>query len=74
MAKSIEAFSGVINGFSLFLFFVCLFSGKLIGIELMSVIQVSYAALVVLEEVNPCFRALSKLELVNGFNYFGTSK
>lgn len=64
--------SGIISGFSLLVYFISLFAGKLIGIELMSVVQVSYAALIVLEEVNPCFKALSALELVNGFNYFST--
>lgn len=51
-----------------------MFAGKLIGLEMMAVMQMSYMSLMTLSSMNPCFKALSKLEFVNGFNYFSLSK
>lgn len=48
MARNVELLSTIISSSSLLLFFICLFAGKLVGVELMSVVQISYAALVVL--------------------------
>ena len=40
----------------------------MIGTEMMAVVQVSFISLITLQSINPCFRALASLWLVNGYN------
>ena len=71
MAKIISTLSSVVvGGSSLFVFLLGIFAGKVIGIEMMAVIQIAYFSLLSLSSLNPCFRALSDMWFVNGFNYF----
>ena len=50
-----------------------LISGKMIGVEMMAVVQISFLSLITLSQVNPCFAALSSLKLVNGYNSLNQS-
>lgn len=70
MAKIISTLSSIVGGLSLFVFLLGIFAGKVIGIEMMAVIQIAYFSLLSLSSLNPCFRALSDMWFVNGFNYF----
>jgi hypothetical protein len=70
IAKVISTLSSVIGGLSLLVFLLGIFAGKVIGIEMMAVIQIAYFSLLSLSSLNPCFRALSDMWFVNGFNYF----
>jgi hypothetical protein len=61
VCTAISAIAGV--------FFVLgLISGKMVGVEMMAVVQISFFSLVTLSQLNPCFAALSSLKLVNGYN------
>jgi len=53
---------------SLLLFFLSMISGKMIGVEMMAVLQITFFSLITLTEMNPCFSSLSYLWLVNGYN------
>jgi len=53
---------------SVAMFVLGLISDKMIGVEMMAVIQVSFFSLVSLSQLNPCFSALASLWLVNGYN------
>lgn len=50
-----------------------LISGKMIGVDMMAVVQISFFSLVTLSQLNPCFAALSSLRLVNGYNSLNKS-
>jgi hypothetical protein len=43
-------------------------SGKMVGVEMMAVIQISFLSLMTLDGLNPCFAAISSLKFVNGYN------
>ena len=58
----------MVGGLGMAMFCVGLIAGKMIGVEMMAVIQVSFVSLISLEEMNPCFQALSSLFFVNGYN------
>jgi hypothetical protein len=47
MAKIISILSSVVGGLSLFVFLLGIFAGKVIGIEMMAVIQITYFSLTV---------------------------
>lgn len=70
LAQIIEILAYIISGLALLLFFVSVCCGKLVGVEMMSVLQMSFLALMTLSCLNPCFKSLSRLQYVNGFNYF----
>lgn len=55
-------------GLAWLFFLIGMISGKMIGVEMMAVLQASFVSLVSLQELNPCFKALSSLQLVNGYN------
>lgn len=74
MANITNVMSFVVGGLSLLVFIVGIFGYKLIGIQMMGVIQISYLSLISLSPVNPSFKALSNLWLVNGVNYFYFTK
>ena len=73
-AAVVEVLSYIISGLSWLVFLLGVFSRKLVGIEMMAVVQISFVYLLSLSEMNPCFKALSNLKFVNGFNYFSLSK
>ena len=60
----------MVAGFSLLTFILGIFAGRLVGVEMMAVIQISYLSVLMLSSVNPCFKALSKIWFVNGINYY----
>ena len=68
LADSIATFATVVGVLALVMFLLGMISGKMIGTEMMAVIQVSFVSLMTLQEVNPCFRALASLWIVNGYN------
>lgn len=49
-------------------FVIGLISGKMVGVEMMAVVQISFISLLSLSQMNPCFAALSSLKFVNGYN------
>lgn len=74
MAGMISLLAQIVGGASLLLFCIGIFARKLIGVEVVSVVQISYIALVTLCPMNPCFRALTSMWFVNGFNHFSLTK
>ena len=52
---------------------MAIFTRKLVGVEMMGVIQISFLSLLTLSSMNPNFEALTNIWFVNGFNYFHTS-
>ena len=64
----IDILSSVASIAGLAMFLVGMISAKMIGTEMMAVLQVSFISLITLQEMNPCFQALSSLYLVNGYN------
>ena len=43
----------------------------MIGVDMMSVVQISFFSLMTMMNLNPTFAALSSLKLVNGYNDLG---
>jgi len=74
LAGVISILSTVVAVAALLVFFLGMFARKLIGVELMAVIQISYICLVTLCPMNPCFKALTNMWMVNGFNHFSLTK
>lgn len=62
--------SSILTYVSLALLVLGLISSKVVVIEMMAVIQVSFFALCSLSNLNPCFAALSSLQLSSGYNMF----
>jgi hypothetical protein len=58
---------------SLGVFALGLISGKMIGVEMMAVVQIAFFSLMSLSQMNPCFSALSSLRFVNGYNQLNQS-
>lgn len=56
------------------MFVISLFGNKLVGLEMISVVQISYLSLLSLTPMNPCFKALSSLRYVNGISYYYSSE
>ncbi len=73
MANIISLLCTIISAISLTFFILGLISGKMIGVEMMAVIQISFFGLMSLTEMNPCFAALSSLKFVNGYNSLGAN-
>lgn len=74
MANVISLLSVIIGAAYILFFIIGMFSLKLIGIEMMGVIQISYLSLMCLTQMNPCFKALTNIWFVNGFSYFNMDK
>lgn len=74
MAKVVSILAYVVAALSLLLFLLGIFARKLIGLEMVAVVQISYLSLLALSSMSPCFRALSNIWFVNGFSYFSLSK
>jgi hypothetical protein len=72
-AKLVNILAQVIAACSLFLFFVGIFARKVVGVELMAVVQISFLSLSALPSLNPNFESLTNIWFVNGFNYFHLS-
>lgn len=68
MAGIISTLCTAISAMAGLFFLVGLISGKMVGVEMMAVVQISFFSLVTLSQLNPCFAALSSLKLVNGYN------
>ena len=73
MAKIISMVSTGISAVAAVFCVLGLISGKMIGVEMMAVVQISFISLITLSQVNPCFAALSSLKLVNGYNSLNQS-
>lgn len=74
MAKIVSILAYMVAAFSLLLFLLGIFARKLIGLEMVAVVQISYLSLLALSSMTPCFRALTNIWFVNGFSYFFLSK
>ncbi len=68
MANIVSLLCLAISVTSLVFFVLGLISGKMVGVEMMAVVQISFFALMTLSQLNPCFAALSQLRFVNGYN------
>jgi hypothetical protein len=68
MQGAVEKLATAIAFMSLAFFVVGIISGKMVGIEMMAVVQISFFSLVTLSQLNPCFAALSRLQFANGYN------
>jgi hypothetical protein len=47
-----------------------LFAGKMVGVEMFAVFQISFLGLVTIPEINPTLAALKNLIITNGFNKY----
>lgn len=74
MADIVSVISYGVGSLYLFTFLLGVFARKLIGVETMAVIQITYLSLLTLSSMNPCLRALANIWFVNGFNFFSLSK
>lgn len=72
-SKAITFLAEVIAGCYLLFYLLAVFMRKLVGIEMMGVIQISFLSLLTLPSLNPNFEALFTIWFVNGFNYFSLS-
>ena len=68
LAETISVLSEVVCILAWLMMLIGLFAGKLVGVEMMAVIQFSFLSLISLKTVNPCVNALSSLRWINGFN------
>lgn len=71
----VYSFSGLISKMciaisvlSLIVFLASIINSKIIGIEMMAVLQIIFFSLMTISQMNPCFAALSSLWLVNSYN------
>lgn len=64
----IQKLAMAIAASSLVFCMIGIIAGKMVGIEMMAVVQISFFSLVTLSQLNPCFAALSNLQFVNGYN------
>ena len=53
---------------SLALFCISLVAGKLIGIEMMGIVQLGYIGLILISMTDPLYQSLSQLMYTNGYN------
>lgn len=74
IANIISLLCTAASAIGLTFFLIGMIYGKMIAVEMMAVLQVSFLSLLNLTQVNPCFAALSSLRLANGFNLIVTSK
>lgn len=56
------------------LFIISLFANKIVGLELIIVVQICYYSLIQIPVLNPCFNALSSMSIITGFSYSMLSK
>jgi hypothetical protein len=54
---------------SLGAFILGLVSGKLIGIEMMGIVQLGYVGLILVSLTDPLYQPMSKLIFTNGYNF-----
>ena len=54
---------------SYFVFIMSMFTNKIVGIEMMGVIQIAFFSLANLSFLTPYLKPLAKLKMVNGFNF-----
>ena len=74
MSRMVSILAYIIAGLSLFFFLLGIFARKLVSIEMVAVVQISYLSLLTLPSLNPSFKALTNMWFVNGFSYFSLSK
>jgi hypothetical protein len=70
----ISNFGNAVSFAALGLFVLGVISGKMVGVEMMAVIQISFLSLMTLESLNPCFAAISSLKFVNQMAKFTSMK
>lgn len=74
MGGMISGVMGGVVGVGLLMFFVGMITSKIVGVEMMAVLQVSYLAIITIPAMNPCMNALTNISFVNGYNYFEPTK
>ena len=67
-AGIVKIIAGLAFGLGMIFFFLGIAAGKIIGIEMMAVIQISYLSLLSLNSLNPSLNLISELFFVNGYN------
>lgn len=68
IAGAVKIVGIIAVSFAILFFLLGIIAGKIIGIEMMAVIQLSYLSLLSLRSLNPSLNMLSQLFFVNGFN------
>jgi hypothetical protein len=68
LEKLISALTTALVALSFTLFALAVIAAKMVGVEMMAVLQIAYFALMPLSDINPCFSALTSLRYVNGYN------
>jgi len=68
LALSISQFATAVAILALLMYFLSIIAGKMVGVEMMAVLQITFFSLLTLSHMNPCFSALSYLWLANGYN------
>ena len=68
LANTISVFAAVLAALAWAVFLFGLFTRKMVGVEMMAVLQIAFFSLISLESLNPSFKALSSLQYVNGYN------
>ena len=74
LAQISEIIGYIVASSSLFFFLLGIFVDKLVGVEMMAVIQITHLSLLTLDNLNPIFKTLANVWFVNGFNLFSISK
>lgn len=67
-AGVVKIIASLAFGLGMIFFFLGIAAGKIIGIEMMAVIQISYLSLLSLNSLNPSLNLISELFFVNGYN------
>lgn len=73
LASVIGLFATAISIAALVVYFIAILGYKMVGIQMMAVLQISFLSLMLISDVNPCFQALANLWLVNGYNRINAS-
>lgn len=68
LAQTVSVISTSVACLALIMMLFSLLGAKVIGVEMMAVLQISFFGLVTASKMNPCIHALKNLSLVNGFN------
>ncbi len=68
IASVIDILALIIATVGFVIFLASLIVGKLVGVEMMGVLQLCYISLMTLSSTNPCLTALRSLWISNGFN------
>lgn len=66
--KTLEILCYAVTGLAFAGFFVSIYQGKMIGVEMMGVLQIAFLSLITLSYLNPAFTSLKSLSFANGYN------